>query len=193
MSETEIIQKLQHGNEQAFRLMVEKYQKLVVNTCFGMVHNTEDAEDIAQEVFIEVFRSVEKFRADSKLSTWLYRIAVNRSLNFIRDNKKYKWFQSFEDEVEAKNRQLKQLESSKTDQPEYELENKQRAVILHEAIGSLPQNQKVAFTLSKYEELSYQEISEVMELSVSSVESLLFRAKKNLQKKLYKCYKKKCM
>ncbi|MDB4583909.1 sigma-70 family RNA polymerase sigma factor [Draconibacterium sp.] len=193
MSETEIIQKLQHGNEQAFRLMVEKYQKLVVNTCFGMVHNTEDAEDIAQEVFIEVFRSVEKFRADSKLSTWLYRIAVNRSLNFIRDNKKYKWFQSFEDEVEAKNRQLKQLESSKTDQPEYELENKQRAIILHEAIGSLPQNQKVAFTLSKYEELSYQEISEVMELSVSSVESLLFRAKKNLQKKLYKCYKKKCM
>jgi RNA polymerase sigma-70 factor (ECF subfamily) len=193
MSETEIIQKLQHGNEQAFRLMVEKYQKLVVNTCFGMVHNTEDAEDIAQEVFIEVFRSVEKFRADSKLSTWLYRIAVNRSLNFIRDNKKHKWFQSFEDVVEAKNRQLKQLESSKTDQPEYELENKQRAVILHEAIGSLPQNQKVAFTLSKYEELSYQEISEVMELSVSSVESLLFRAKKNLQKKLYKCYKKKCM
>ena len=62
MSETEIIQKLQQGNEQAFKQLVENYQKLVVNTCFGMVHNTEDAEDIAQEVFIEVFRSIHKFR-----------------------------------------------------------------------------------------------------------------------------------
>ena len=193
MSDTEIIDQLKQGNEAAFRKLVDHYQKLVVNTCFGMVHNREDAEDIAQDVFVEVYRSVEHFRADAKLSTWLYRIAVNRSLNHIRDNKKHKWFQSFENEVEAKNRQLMQVESSKTDQPEFELENKQRAVILHEAINSLPENQKVAFTLSKYEELSYQEISEVMDMSVSSVESLLFRAKKNLQKKLHKCYKKSCM
>lgn len=193
MSDIEIIEQLKQGNEQAFRQLVENHQKLVVNTCFGMVQNREDAEDIAQDVFIEVYRNIQKFRADSKLSTWLYRIAVNRSLNHIRDNKKNKWFHSFEDEVAAKNRELQRLESSKTDQPEWELENKQRAIILHEAINSLPKNQKVAFTLSKYEELSYQEIAEVMELSVSSVESLLFRAKKGLQKKLYKCYKKKCM
>lgn len=193
MSESKIIEKLKKSDEPTFKQLVEDNRKMVVNTCFGLVHSSEDAEDIAQEVFIEVFRSVHKFRADAKLSTWLYRIAVNRSLNFIRDNKKNKWFQSFEDEVVAKNRQLKQLESSKSDQPEYELENKQRAVILHEAINRLPKNQKVAFTLSKYEELSYHEISEVMELSVSSVESLLFRAKKNLQKKLYKCYKKNCI
>ncbi len=193
MSETEIIQKLQQGNEQAFKQLVENYQKLVVNTCFGMVHNTEDAEDIAQEVFIEVFRSIHKFRADAKISTWLYRIAVNRSLNFIRDNKKRRWFQSFEDSVQSKNRELQNIISSKTDQPEFQLENKQRAILLHEAVDSLVQNQKVAFTLSKYEDLSYQEISEVMDLSVSSVESLLHRAKKNLQKKLYKCYKKKCI
>jgi len=193
MSDTEIINQLKQGNEAAFRKLVDNYQKLVVNTCFGMVHNREDAEDIAQDVFVEVYRNVEHFRADAKLSTWLYRIAVNRSLNHIRDNKKHKWFQSFENEVEAKNRQLMQVESSKSDQPEYEMENKQRAIILHEAINSLPENQKVAFTLSKYEELSYQEISEVMDMSVSSVESLLFRAKKNLQKKLHKCYKKKCM
>ena len=193
MSETEIIQKLQQGNEQAFKQLVENYQKLVVNTCFGMVHNTEDAEDIAQEVFIEVFRSIHKFRADAKISTWLYRIAVNRSLNFIRDNKKTKWFQSFEDSVHTKNMELQSLATSNTDQPEFQLENKQRAILLHEAIDSLAQNQKVAFTLSKYEDLSYQEISEVMDLSVSSVESLLHRAKKNLQKKLYKCYKKKCI
>lgn len=193
MPDTKIIEQLKQGNENAFRRLVENYQKLVVNICYGMVHNREDAEDIAQDVFVEVYRNVDSFRADAKLSTWLYRIAVNRSLNHIRNNKKHKWFQSFDSEVEAKNRQLLQLESSKADQPEYDLENKQRAIILYEAINTLPDNQRVAFTLSKYEELSYQEISEVMDMSVSSVESLLFRAKKNLQKKLYTCYKKKCM
>jgi RNA polymerase sigma-70 factor (ECF subfamily) len=193
MSDTEIIEQLKQGNEKAFKKLVETNQKLVVNTCFGMVHNREDAEDIAQDVFIEVYRNIQKFKGDSKLSTWLYRIAVNRSLNHIRDNKKNKWFHSFEDEVAAKSKQLQQLESSKSDNPEFDLENKQRTLILHEAINSLPENQKVAFTLSKYEDLSYQEISDVMDLSVSSVESLLFRAKKGLQKKLFKCYKKKCM
>ena len=193
MSEVEIIQKLRQGNEQAFRQLVEKYQKLVINTCNGMVHNMEDAEDIAQDVFIEVFRSIDKFRADSKLSTWLYRIAVNRSLNFIRDNKKNKWFQSFEDSVKSKIALHENLANTRSDQPEFVMENKQRAAMLHEAIDSLPENQKVAFTLSKYEELSYQEISAVMDVTVSSVESLLHRAKKNLQKKLYTCYKKKCI
>ncbi|MCD6354133.1 MAG: sigma-70 family RNA polymerase sigma factor [Prolixibacteraceae bacterium] len=193
MSEAEIIQKLQQGNEKAFKEMVENYQKLVVNTCYGMVHNTEDAEDIAQEVFIEVFRSINKFRADSKLSTWLYRIAVNRSLNFIRDHKKNKWFQSFEDSEKGKVALNENLINKNTDQPEYQLENNERAIMLHKAIDSLPKNQKVAFTLSKYKDLSYQEISEVMDVTVSSVESLIHRAKKNLQKKLYVCYKKKCI
>jgi len=193
MSDAEIIEQLKQGSQLAFKRLVERHQKLVINTCYGLVQNREDAEDIAQDVFIEVYRNISNFRADSRISTWLYRIAVNRSLNYIRDNKKHKWFRSVEDEVTTKNKQLLQIESSKTEQPEYELENKQRAIILQEAISSLPQNQKIAFTLSKYEELSYQEISRVMELSVSSVESLLFRAKKNLQKKLYKCYKKKCI
>ncbi|WP_319229846.1 sigma-70 family RNA polymerase sigma factor [Draconibacterium orientale] len=193
MSDTDSIEQLKQGSEAAFKKLVDTHQKLVVNTCYGLVQNREDAEDIAQDVFVEVYRNIGKFRADAKLSTWLYRIAVNRSLNHIRDNKKHKWFHSFEDEVAAKNREVMQVSTANTDEPEYDFENKQRAIILKEAINSLPQNQKVAFTLSKYEELSYQEIAAIMDLSVSSVESLLFRAKKGLQKKLYKCYKKKCL
>jgi RNA polymerase sigma-70 factor (ECF subfamily) len=193
MSDTKIIEQLKQGNETAFKNMVDSYQKLVVNTCYGMVHNREDAEDIAQDVFIEVYRKIQDFREDSKLSTWLYRIAVNRSLNHIRDNKKHRWFRSFEDEVSEKCKKYLEVEAAKSDEPEYELENQQRAIILKEAINSLPKNQKVAFILSKYEDLSYHEIAEVMELSVSSIESLIFRAKKGLQKKLYKCYKKSCM
>ena len=192
MSEAEIIKRLQEGDENAFRQLVEKYQQLVVNTCFGLVHNTEDAEDIAQDVFIEVFRSVHKFRADSKISTWLYRIAVNRSLNFIRDNKRRKWFRSV-DEPNAPDSKDAYKISGETDSPDSDLENSQRTALLHEAIDSLPNNQRVAFTLNKYEDLSYKEISEVMQVSLSSVESLIHRAKKNLQKKLYACYKKKCI
>lgn len=193
MNETGIINKLKQRNESAFKELVESYRSMVVNTCFGLLHNTEDAEDVAQDVFIEIFRSIDHFRADSKISTWLYRIAVNRSLNFIRDNKKRKWFQSFDDVVKSKKEMINQLNYQSADDPESELENNQRALLLHEAIDSLPENQRVAFTLNKYEDLPYKEVSEVMKVSVSSVESLIHRAKKNLQKKLHHCYKKKCI
>lgn len=189
MSENEILEQLQKGSETAFSELVENYKRQVINTCYGLVHNTEDAEDIAQDVFIEVFRSIQNFRADAKISTWLYRIAVNRSLNHIRDNKKRKWFQSIDDLVKEKNMMLNRLAS---ENPDTDIESLQRATILHEAIGSLPENQKTAFTLNKYEDLSYKEIAEVMNTSVASVESLIHRAKTGLQKKLYTCYKKKC-
>ncbi|MFA7491512.1 MAG: RNA polymerase sigma factor [Mariniphaga sp.] len=192
MNETEIIAGLKQGNEAAFKELVDSHRQIVVNTCFGLLHNISDAEDVAQEVFIEVFRSVDKFRADSKISTWLYRIAVNRSFNFIRDNKKRK-FHSYNELSESKKELLNQQVQEGADTPESDMENNQRNIILHEAVDALPQNQRVAFTLNKYEDLSYKEISDVMNLSVSSVESLIHRAKKNLQKKLYHCFKKKCI
>ena len=193
MSEAEIIQKLQEGDEQVFRRLVEKYRQLIVNTCFGLVHNSEDAEDIAQDVFIEVFRSVHKFRADSKLSTWLYRIAVNRSLNFIRDNKRRKLALSIGEIFSPGKEKSGSFLTEKAAASDTEMENSERAQLLHRAIDSLPPNQRVAFTLNKYEDLTYKEIAAVMETSVSSVESLIHRAKKSLQKKLYACYKKNCI
>ncbi len=193
MSETEIIHRLKQGNEQAFRELVDKYRNMVVNTCFGLLHNLHDAEDVGQDVFIEAFKSIHKFRADARLSTWLYRIAVNRSLNFIRDNKKRRWFQSFEEVVKSKSELVKYEVSDDSENPESTIESKQRSLILHEAIDSLPENQRIAFTLNKYEDLSYKEIAEVMQVSVSSVESLIHRAKKNLQQKLYRCFKNSCL
>ncbi|MGQ8335283.1 RNA polymerase sigma factor [Sunxiuqinia sp. A32] len=189
MNDSELINAIKNGEEQAFRRLVDDYQLLVVNTCKGLVHSIEDAQDIAQEVFIEVYHSVEKFRGDSKLSTWLYRIAVNKSLNFIRDNKRRNLFQSISGNLFG----TKELDLPTNDtgyRPDKEAENNQRRKNIFKAIDDLPENQRVAFTLSKIEDLSYREIAEVMSLSVSSVESLIHRAKLNLQKKLYKCYKK---
>jgi len=191
MEDIQIIENILNGGSTGFKTLVDKYQLLVVNTCYGFVHNREDAEDIAQEVFIEVHRSINKFRKESKISTWLYRISVNKSLNFIRDNKKNTWFQSLDILFGSEKSLGKviELSDSKSNIPDRIIENKETANYINEAIDSLPKNQKVAFTLHKYEDLSYKEIADVMELSLSSVESLLFRAKKNLQEKLIKQYK----
>ena len=190
MKEQELIQTIQKGNEEAFRKLVEKYQLLVVNTCKSFVHQVPDAEDLAQEVFIEIFHSAHKFRGDSKLSTWIYRIAVNKSLNFVRDNKRRSLFQTIGDTLFGTIKTLEVPTSTIADRPDLDLENNQRREILYRAIEELPDRQRIAFNLSKFDDLSYREIAEVMQLSISSVESLIYRAKINLQKKLYNCYKK---
>jgi len=184
--DTNITDRLLQGDENAFRELVEQYRQVVFRTCMGILHDTGDADDVTQEVFIEVFRSVGKFRADAKISTWLYRIALNKSLNFIRDNRKHRALSlSGAPPNDA-------LTGHGTDGPEEILQNKEKKMILEQAIDSLPPKQKKAFILSKYDDLSYKEISEVMNISFSSVESLLFRAKQNLQKKLLDCYRKSC-
>ena len=191
MTEAEIIKKLKEGSEKAFRDLVSTYQKMVVNICYGIVHNIEDAEDVAQDVFIEVFRSVSGFRGDSKLSTWIYRIAVNRSINYLRDHKRRSNLKSLDETVDSSKSAISELFYESASDPQKEMENIQRSKILYAAIGTLSKNQRIAFTLNKYEGLSYKEISEIMGLSISSVESLMHRAKKNLQKRLYSHYKKK--
>ena len=184
MDDGRLVKRLQLREERAFRELVESYQNMIVNTCFGFLHNTEEAEDVAQEVFIQVFKSIDSFRGDAKLSTWLYRIAVNRSLNKIR-SRKSKFFLSLDSVFEVD--QSPKDSYSKT--PHDSLENQERAKVLHEAIDKLPDNQKTAFVFSKYKGLPNKKISEIMSTSLSSVEALLNRAKKNLQKSLLEYYK----
>lgn len=181
-----LIDKILKGDQLAFKELVEKYQTMVINTCTGFLHNKADAEDIAQEVFIEVFSSLDKFRKEAKLSTWMYRIAVNKSLNFLRSKKRRQWLQSFEEAFRTN--RPDQWEPSDKRHPGVEMETKEEALLLHRAMHSLSENQRIAFTLNKYEDLSYSEIAEVMDVSVSSVESLIHRSKINLQKKLMNYY-----
>jgi len=193
MDESELIKGIQMADRQAFRTLVEYYQKMVVNTCLGIVHNQPDAEDLAQEVFLEVFRNTDQFRGDARLSTWLYRIAVNRSLNFMRANRRKRFWQSLEETFSGGRNHSREISENRNDQPDNEIKDQQRRDMLHKAIDNLPERQRTAFTLNKYEDLSYQQVAEIMELSLASVESLIHRAKKNLQDQLYECYKKKCI
>ena len=193
MDEAQLIKGIQQGDRKSFQILVETYQRMVVNTCLGIVHNQADAEDLAQDVFLEIFRSAEKFRGDSKLSTWLYRIATNRSLNLIRNNKRKRFFQSIEETFTGGRNRSSEISENRGDQPDQNMADQQRSDLLHRAIDRLPEKQRIAFTLNKYEDLSYQQIAEIMEISLASVESLIHRAKKNLQEQLLDCYKKKCV
>ena len=187
MSE-DFIKQLKSRNHHAFKQLVEEYQQMVFSVCLGIVHDADDADDLAQEVFIEAFNSIDNFRADAKISTWLYRIAINKSLNFVRDNKRNRLLQS----IGVMNAPDIPDEQYHYDSPYESLLEEQRSKMIQAAMDSLPKNQRTAFVLNKYEDLSYKEIAEVMEISVSSVESLLFRARKSLQKKLLNCYRKEC-
>ena len=186
MNELDLIERLKKGDDAAFKIIVDTWQDMVYNTSLGIVQNTEDAQDVAQEVFVQVYESVNQFKGDSKFSTWLYRIAVTKSLDHIRKKKRKKRF-AFVQSLFGVNEEEIRHEPD-FHHPGISLENKEKAAVLFQAIDKLPDNQKTAFTLHKLEGISYQEVAEIMETSVSSVESLMHRAKGNLKKILTDYY-----
>jgi RNA polymerase sigma-70 factor (ECF subfamily) len=184
LEEKLLIDRLKRGEEEAFREIVETRQGLVYNTVLGLLQNPEDAEDVTQEVFIKVFESVRDFKGESAFSTWLYRIAVTSSLEFLRKRKRKKRFAFLTALFGEDGEPLH-------DPPDFvhpgvALDRRENAKALFSAVRELPENQKAAFVLHKVEGLSYQDVAKVMETSVSAVESLLHRAKLNLRKTLEK-------
>jgi len=188
--DSQLLDGLRSGDREAYRLLVDKYHVKVIRTCTGFVHSDADAEDIAQEVFIEVFRSVDRFRGDSSISTWIYRIAVNKSLNFLRSSARKKVFSFLTGHDDSNSVGTIQEPASQEISPEDSLIRSDQARMLEKAMASLPGKQRTAFVLNKYEDMAYKEIAEIMDISLGSVESLIFRAKQNLQKKLYVFYNK---
>lgn len=191
MTEQELIASLQEKSQSAFKFLVETYQNQVYNTCLGLLQNSEEAEEISQDAFIEVYKSVANFRGDSKLSTWLYRIATTKSLERIRKLKAKKRFAFLKSIGGSKDED--EVQPATFLHPGVQMEQKEHAEALFSAIGQLPEKQRVGFTLVKVEGLPYQEVGEVMSMSLSSIESLMFRARKNLQKLLELYYEKNLM
>jgi RNA polymerase sigma factor (sigma-70 family) len=187
LEEYSLITNLKSRSEAAFKQLVETYQVRVYNTVLSLVQHNEEAEDIAQEVFIEVYRSIDKFREDSSLGTWVYRIATTKSLEAIRKKKAQKRF-AFISSLFGKNDEMIH-QPTDFEHPGVVAENKELAQNLFVAIGKLPNNQRIAYTLVNVEGLSYVETAEAMDITKSSVESLIFRAKGNLKKLLTTYYK----
>ena len=191
MDVPQLIAGLQRGNQDAFRHLVETYQSRVYNTVLAIVRQPEDAEDVAQEVFVQVFESIHTFGGEGKLTAWIYRIATTKALEAYRKRharKRFAFFTSLftSDDEGVFDDRLHPVDFA---HPGVKLEQQERAKVLFGAIDGLSDQQKIAFTLHNIEGLSYQEITEVMQVSLSSVESLLHRAKVNLQKRLANYYK----
>jgi RNA polymerase sigma factor (sigma-70 family) len=179
LTEQELIHGLKTGSEDAFKELVESRQSLVFNTIIGFLQNHEDAEDVTQDVFIKVFESIQQFKGESALSTWIYRVAVTSALEFLRKKKRKKRF-GFLTPIWNENNEPT-VDVPDFHHPGVQLDNKEKAAMLFKAIRQLPENQQIAFILNKVESLSYQEVASIMQTSLSAVESLLHRAKSNLK------------
>ena len=189
MTETEFIEQLKNQTSAAYGKLLDDFQQKVFGTCLSFVPNKQDAEDIAQEVFVEVFNSINKFKGQSKLSTWIYRIATNKCLEFIRKGKAKKRF-AFLQSLSGNDYNLdKASYFTEINHPGLVMEQKESSETLFLAINKLPETQRIVFTLNKIDDKSYKEISEITKKSIGSIESLLFRAKKNLQIILKEFYK----
>lgn len=183
-----LIEAVRQGDESAFRHVYERTKNRVFNLALGYVRNREDAEEITQDVYVELFRSAGTFKGEASGTTWLYRIAVNKSLDFLKHQKRRKRFafltSLFDDRTGEALHQ-----PSDFSHPGITLENKEHAAILFQTIHKLSEKQKTAYILTKVEGLSNIETAEIMTISVGAVESLLQRATDNLKKQLAGLYK----
>lgn len=181
------MQKMQHD----FETIYNQNKVLVYNVALHYLQNMEDAEEITQDVFVQVYDSLDSFKEKASIKTWIYRISINKSLDYLKHKRSVKRFFIFgkkaENEFEINN-------LSTFEHPGVALENKENAQILFQTINELTENQKTAFILSKLDGLNNPEIAEIMNVSISSVESLIFRAKASLKEKLntkFENYRKK--
>jgi RNA polymerase sigma factor (sigma-70 family) len=162
--------------QENFKHLVSAHRQMVFTACMGVLHNTDDANDITQDVFLKAYENISSFRGEAEIKTWLYRIAINKSINALKRLRR----------VDAQ----ADIKSSKTEigGADRDLEENEIRNAIQQALSKLPENQHKAFVLSKYNDLSYKEIAEIMNTSLSSVESLLHRAKQALQKHLLHFY-----
>ena len=184
MNDAEIIKQILGGNKDSFRFLVERYQEMIFRTCMGFVHNREDAEDLTQEVFINAYRSLSGFKGEASFATWIYRIAVNASLNRVRKPAVPYVLQRIGHLFLGENEREWDLPDFDADDPESQIIRQAHADWNRNALDSLPGKQRTAIVLSRYEDLPQKRIAEIMGTTEGAVESLLQRAKANLRKKL---------
>ncbi|MCK5077689.1 MAG: sigma-70 family RNA polymerase sigma factor [Calditrichia bacterium] len=178
MDDKKIILNILLGNINEFKIIVEKYEKLVFHIINRLISSKNDKEELYQEIFIKVFKNLESFRFQSKLSTWIGKIAYNTTLNFLGKRNS-----SIIDVVENEDMNLS-MQKSDFKSPESFAEEKNLALIVKEHINNLPDKYKMIISLYHMEDFSYSEISEIMNMPEGTVKNYLFRARKLLKEKM---------
>lgn len=183
LDEKQCLQEITQGSEVALERLYNHYSDRVYNTLIGYTKSSEDAEELLQDVFVTIFNTATSFEFNSSVSTWIYRIAVNKSLDFLRKRKAKKRFGVFSSLYVKDSAEVKH-ESTEFVHPGVELENQEDAKLLFGAIEKLAESQKTAYLLTQVEGLSQKEVAAIMDKTPKSVESLVKRAKDNLKKEL---------
>ena len=191
MTDGEIIGHILQGNRNMFRLLVEKYQSMVFRTCMGFLHDKDDSDDLTQDIFIQTYQILASYKGEAAFSTWMYRITVNACLNKIRKSAKNSFLQRFENVFGSEKNREYSFPTADSENPEGLLIKTERNEWVEKALNSLPEKQRTAIVLSKYDDLSQREIAAIMEITEGAVEALIQRAKANLREKLSSFYKKK--
>ena len=181
-SDVQLMLDVKAGDDASFNLLLQKYRTPLINFLYRMVRDTATAEDLAQEVFLRVYRARKQYSPSAKFTTWLFRIATNLALNSVRDNRHRQMDVSIDAPVEEDEAPL-QLPTREMRIDEHMIE-RDRADFIRQAIASLPEKQRVAVLLHKYEEMDYAEIAKILECSESALKSLLFRAYETLRVQL---------
>ena len=187
MSDKELLERVILGDRKSFTALYDKFYPQVFKTAFGYLNNNFDADEIVQDVFIEVHRSAKKFNHKSGLSTWIYRITVNKSLDKLRFQKSAKRFSFFSAILFNEDNRLTE-NMADTSNHGLDADNKELEKIIRKAMDTLPETQRTAFVLTQVEDLSGKEAAEIMKTTGKAVESLIQRAKANLRKELGKIY-----
>lgn len=184
MDDAAIMLELRAGNMAAFDVLLEKYRKPIINFMFRMVHSQAVAEELAQEVFLRVYRSRETYRAEARFSTWLYRIATNLGVNHARDTRHERAASTvYLDQTDDETGSTPDVADG-TPGVETRMVYDERMAAIRDHVLALPERQKTAVLMHKYEGMDYKQIGEVLKLSESATKSLLFRAYQTLRDKL---------
>jgi RNA polymerase sigma-70 factor (family 1) len=183
----ELLQLIRQKDQEAFRKFFDLYRSRVYNTCLSYLQNAEDAEEITQDVFIEIYNSASSFQGKSSVNTWVYRIAINKCLDKLRFKQRKKRFAFMSSLFHEDTGALKH-DNPDFVHPGVALENKESAALILHAIRQLPENQQTVFILRQVEGLSQKEISAIMNTSEKAVESLQQRAKVKLRELLASHY-----
>jgi RNA polymerase sigma-70 factor (ECF subfamily) len=184
LTDAAIMLRVRDGDDAAFTYLIEKYQRAIVHFMFRMVHNQAVAEELTQEVFLRVYRSRASYRAEAKFTTWLYRIATNLGVNHARDHKHERAAQNiYLDQPDAETGATPDVADSRST-VEQELMRDERLQAIRRHVMALPERQRSAVLMHKFQEMDYKQIGEVLKLSESATKSLLFRAYQTLRESL---------
>jgi len=184
MTDAEIMLQVKSGDDSAFNYLIEKYRRAIISFMYRMVHNSAVAEELSQEVFLRVYRSRESYTADAKFTTWLYRIATNLAVNHARDTKHERpELKKSLDEPDEETGLSMEVADDRLN-VEQQILRRERLAAIRKQVESLPERQRMAVLMHKYQNMDYKQIAEVLHLSESATKSLLFRAYETLREKL---------